>query len=69
MARWSHMATAYILRWNKPDYKEIIGVFLTKDNLAEFIAGHFTQEEALSLIFDEKNSSLKVETGRYYEKM
>jgi hypothetical protein len=63
------MATAYILRWNKPDYKEIIGVFLTKDNLASFIAEHFTREEALQMIFDEKNSTLKVEEGRYYEPM
>lgn len=69
MARWSHMATAYILRWNKKDYKKIIGVFLTKDNLAQFITDHFTQQEAIDLLFDNENSSLRVETGRYYEKM
>jgi hypothetical protein len=55
MARWSHTATAYILRWNKPDYKEIIGVFLTQKDLEDFQIEHFDLNE-------EKN--LKVEFGR-----
>ena len=63
------MATAYILRWNKPDYKAIIGVFLTKDNLAQFITDHFSKQEAMELLLDLPESNLKVETGKYYETM
>ncbi len=62
------MATAYILRWNKKDWNEIIGVFLTQDNLATFLTTHFTKQECMELLITPETASLKVETGRYYER-
>ena len=60
-----HMATAYILRWNKPDYNAIVGVFHTEEYLRKFMVEHFTpQEIADSTLSD---YPLKIETGRYYE--
>lgn len=68
MPEFTHMATAYILRWNKKDWKEIIGVFLTEDNLTLFLTSHFTKQECLDLLITPDTASLKVETGRYYER-
>ena len=60
-----HMSTAYILRWNKPDYKEIIGVFHLMEYLHKFMIEHFTPEEIADAYLSEMN--LKIEQGRYYE--
>jgi hypothetical protein len=55
-----HMRTAYILRWNKRDYKEIIGVFGLEEHLEQFKTAHFSPSELAS-------DDIIVERGRYYE--
>lgn len=63
--QFTHEATAYILRWNKPDYKAIIGVFLLKEHLENFLQAHFTPQEISNTYFD-NNPNMIVEQGRYY---
>jgi hypothetical protein len=58
--RFIHMRTAYILRWNRPDYKEIIGVFGMEEHMDNFIKEHFTPEEM-------EEGNILIEHGRYYE--
>jgi len=60
MRDFVHMKMAYILRWNKPDYKVVIGVFGLREHLEDWFMQHFTPAEFLS-------DDFKIETAPYYE--